>query len=503
MVSRTVAECPVTGRVLSRGALTNFVRGVFALSFLMLPFAVSSAQAQTRSPIYSDYNTFLDADNFLELINAGTETTDVSVQVYDITGAVIDDASYRLQPSEQRDIDIRAIVDQDDTYGVVKVSFDASDPDKSIIGRMSIYRLDPDDVTNYSFAYAKELLRPVRDITYVTSNSYDPQGFGNLVPNWAQVTNLDSQSRKIVHRLYNISGTVVAEQELTLAPFERRDVAAGHQFGQSVYLNEFLPESDDFDYSATVTRYGPGTAPGSYIFAIPLNAKEGIDSEQFVPIVNKESFTADSCFTQTNWLEVVNTTSDTVRADIDYYSNTGQLLDSDSTNIAPHAQAHFNASALLESSNRTAGVARVSANISDSLLVQSSVYYHHCEENRLETAYAVEGLLPRTLPLTSSFNRFLTMQNELQTIATRTVNQTATVTLTSGGVELSSTPSDFTRISLLEQVLNESFGTQPNTYGVISLDSTASEGVVGVNLRYRKTGPRQREFDYVVPIPLR
>ena len=222
-----------------------------------------------------------------------------------------------------------------------------------------------------------------------------------------------------------------------------------------------------------------------------------------MPIVNKESFSATSCFTQTNWLEVVNTTEDTVRADIEYYSNTGQLLDADSTNIAPHAQSHFNASALLESSNRSSGVAKISANIADSLIVQSSVYYHHCEENRLETAYAVEGLLPKALPLTSSFNRFLKMENELQTIATRTVNQTSTVTLTSGGVELSSTESQFTKISLLEQVLNEAFGTQPNTYGVISLNSTAAEGVVGVNLRVRKTGPLQREFDYVVPIPLR
>ncbi len=473
------------------------------LCTLALLVSASSAAAQARSPIFSDYNTFLDADNFLELINAGTKATAVTVEVYDIAGTLVDSIGLSLAPQEQRDLDVRAIVNRDDTYGVVRVSFDDTDPEKSIIGRMSVYRIDPNDSTNYSFAYAKELQRPVRDISYVTSNSYDPQGFGNLVPNWAQVTNLDSQTRQFTHRIYNIAGTLVSSQSLTLAPFERRDVAAGHQFGQSVFLNEFEPESDSFDYSATVTRYGPGTDPGSYIFAIPLNAKEGVDSDQFVPIVNKESSTANSCFSQTNWLEVVNTTDQTVRADVQYYSSTGQTLDNSSTSIAPHAQAHFNASALLESSGKTSGVAKVSADVSDSLLVQSSVYFHHCEENRLETAYAVEGLLPKALPLTSSFNRFLTMSNELQTIATRTVNQTATVQLSSGGQSLSSTDSSFTKISLLEQVLNEAFGTQPNTYGVISLNSTAPQGVVGVNLRIRKTGTRQREFDYVVPVPLR
>ena len=488
----------MVSRVVTPRALWN----AFLTAWIVL-FAASGAEAQARSPLFSDYNTFLDADNFLELINAGTVRTSVSVEVYDISGELIDSSNVVLDPSEQRDLDVRAIVNLDDTYGVVKVSFDDSDPAKSIVGRMSIYRLDPEDSSNYSFAYAKELLRPVEGPTYVTSNSYDPQGFGNLVPNWAQVTNLSSQSRQITHRLYNIAGTLVASQVLTLAPFERRDVAAGHQFGQSVFLNEFEPESDSFDYSATVTRYGPGTESVSYIFAIPLTAKEGIDSEQFVPIQNKESSTATSCYSQTNWLEVVNTTEDTVSASIDYFSSTGELLDSSSETIAPHAQLHFNASAVLESSGKTAGVARISADVSDSLLVQSSVYFHHCEENRLETAYAVEGLLPRTLPLTSSFNRFLSMENQLQTIATRTVSQTATLTLTSGGSELSSTDSQFTKVSLLEQVLDETFGTQSNTYGVVSLDSTAAQGVVGVNLRVRRTGQRNREFDYVVPVPLR
>ena len=188
-----------------------------------------------RTPVHTKYNTYLGQWNFLELINAGTEALTVGVNVYNLQGQVMDRTEVSVNGQQEIDVDINNIIRQActatnpascaglsdldgngtvDTYGLVRLDFDDTDPDRILLGRMSHYRPDPAG-GSFSFAFAREMRNPSQETSYALGNTYDPRGMGFLVPNWLEVINLDSSPLSFLYNLYDQQGTLVFSQAFT------------------------------------------------------------------------------------------------------------------------------------------------------------------------------------------------------------------------------------------------------------------------------------------------
>ncbi|HQH27139.1 MAG TPA: hypothetical protein PLP17_07060, partial [Oligoflexia bacterium] len=238
-----------------------------------------SFQLHLKSPAFTKYNTFLRQWNFLELIASGTKAIQAKVSVYLLSGVVLATQDVYIEPQKQVDVNIHEMIrtacvqssycsglrDIDnngivDTYGLVRIDFNDDEAGAVLTGRMSNYRQDSNGT--FSFAFAKELRNPTRGATAATSNTYDPQAMGYLVPNWLEIINLDSVERTFAYNLYNQEGVRVLTKSVSIPPLGERDIQAGHEIVnaqnkvvESVYLAEIIPQNGAAKYFATVSRY--------------------------------------------------------------------------------------------------------------------------------------------------------------------------------------------------------------------------------------------------------
>ncbi len=474
---------------------------VLLVGTTMLPKA-ASAQDRISSPIFTTYNTFLDINNFLELSATDDGNATISLSVFRIDGTLLKKLPpFTLKKLEQRDIDINQIVDQEDTYGVVKIEF--NDSSSQVRGRMAFYRPDPENTGEFSFAFAREAREALTGTSYSIANSFDPLGRGFLVPVWAELTNLDSVARTFTHRTYDIAGNVVRSTMVTLQPNQRTDLNAGHDLGESVYLSEFVPADPAAIYLATVSRYGlnenfSANEP-EYAFAVPVDAQTGITTTSYVPITREDV----DCYVQTNWVEIANLASATNTIDITFRKEDGKRIAIDTMDIAPKAQFHFNAGEILRVKNAVSGQAIITSSIADSLFVQSAVYFEDCEDNDIQSAYVLPAVGGKRTPIVGSYNRFLEFENRLITInlrgSTRTVNHQLRVFTEPDALF----DQDFQLAPFATAIFNlndEMFNTMEDTFGTIQLDSPgADRSVAAYNVRIRFTTDG-RKVDIAVPV---
>lgn len=457
------------------------------------PHDRGSFQLHLKSPAFTKYNTFLGQTNFLELIANGTKPVTPIVTIYSINGQVIDSKTVPIDSLNQVDLNIHDIVGPD-TYGVIKITWDDK-PGKTLAGRMSNYRLNADK-ESYSFAFAKELRNPIRGRTYATGNSFDPIGLGYLVPNWAEIVNLDNKTRKFTYRLYNQAGEILSSQVVQVPALGERDVQAGHEAGEGAYLAEFIPDDGATDYFATVTRYSSnapgGQVPETYNFAFPLDARAGNGDKQYALISND----VGSCWSQTNWFEVINVREKPITAHLTFRGKDGEKIDQTSYLLDPMSQYHFNASALLDKGQN--GTVILSASDPGSLIAQSSVYYHDCADNILQAGYSAPARIPGQDVQAGTVNTFLGMNNILTLIST-TKDETALVLeVRSFGELLSEQEQTLDGYHGLGFDLNDAniFGTAPDIYGTLTLRTDGAQKVLAEILRLREVNGR---VDFAMP----
>ena len=380
-----------------------------------------------KSPAYTKYNTFLQQFNFLELTATGVSPVEVKLTIYDISGAEIPlsraESEFTIRPLEQRDIDIHSLVKKENTYGVVRIDFNEG-IGKNLSGRMSNYKLNPDGTT-YSFAFSKELKNPIRGNSYATANSYDPQGMGYLVPNWLEIVNLDAIPRAFTYSIYQQNGNLLHRENTVVPARGERDFPAGHTFGEGAFLVEITPLDGATEYFSTITRYSSNetiySGNGTFNFAIPIEAKIGTGENIYTAITNK---TGD-CWRQTNWVEVVNTREKAVVANLEIYGSSGTLLQSTLISLQTKQQFHLNASSVLAARSEESGSFRVSSTDRGSLISQSVVYYHDCNDNKTQTAYASPGRMPGRDVQSGTLNSYLGIENQQTIISAAGVSTNA------------------------------------------------------------------------------
>lgn len=462
----------------------------------------SAAVAEDLStPAYTEYNTFLGGVNFLELSSAGSSTVNANVAIYNIDGSVKGSTSVTIPAGKQVDVDINAIVNQPDTYGLVKVSFNVSSTAK-LRGRMATYSQNSNG--SYSFAIAKELRNVSRRRTYAISNSFDAEGRGYVAPNWLSITNLSSTSKTFTYRQYTPQGAVVRTSTITLGSKQRRDVQAGHEDGEVVYLNEVEAPDSTTEYLSYVTRYGTNSDPANFqsapVYAIPLPTTTGTDGEQFTLISDREG----DCWDQSNWLEVANIGTITRNIYLSFRRQDGSIASSTTMSIPAKNQFHFNATALLRlSGNRNKyGVARVFSDTGSKILMQSTVYTHSCNRSALQTAFTAPSLKPGAFPVTGSYNTFIDLHSRLFLLNTYRTTQSVTLALKHEGKEIYSNNFSFGAYQSQTFDLSDeaTYSTAADTIGTLSAGPASIDNIIGFVVREHFAS--DTTFDFAMPTPV-
>jgi len=458
-----------------------------------------SFQPRLTSPAFTKYNTYLEQWAFLELLSAGTATVTGSATAFRLDGSMIATRPFSILSGQQLDLDIHSLVAVRDTYGVVRIDFNDTTPGVSLLGRMSQYRPEDPTAKSYSFAFTRELRNPTLGKTSATANSFDPQGRGLLVPNWLEIINLASSAKRFTHRIFDQDGRLVREFVLSVPALGEVDVAAGHNFGEGVYLNEILPEDPIAPYLAAVSRYSSNSPAGeratNYNYAFALDAKVGTGERQVIPITHRTG----GCWSQNNWVEVVNTRESSVSATIRFKDSDGLQIATSAVVLAPRSQYHFQASALLPLG--VSGYAEVTGDATSSLLTQSLVYFHDCSRNQVQSAYASPGRIAGGSRLMGSFNTFLEMSSQVNLLVLDQSISADIRTTTYDGVVREAQLNLNAGHSVGIQLRQDSpFLIPQNSYGSIVIQTSQPQALAGEVLRIRET-PDER-IDYVMQTPL-
>lgn len=466
----------------------------------LLIFALFPRQAfcaELESPAFTDYNTFLDQVNILELINVGTEELEATITVYSSTGFRRARQTIILQPLNQLDVLINDLVDQSNTYGFVKIEYD--DSDTKLSGRMVVYREDADHDGEYSYVFAKELRNAVTGTTFVMSNTQDPQELGYLVSNWVQIMNPSSSAKTFTHKVYNRSGKLLSSTSVSVPALGRVDVSGGHERGEGLFLNRIIPSDSSAEYLANITRYGSNSTTGSssrgYAFAFASDAKSGEGDDQFGFIANDEG----DCFTQTNSVEIANVGTTTATATLTFYDEAKHFEDSDSHAYVKRSQFHFDGSEVLNSGE--VGWVTIASDVSDAFLAQTVTYYLDCGDDSLQTGFVLPAQVATTSPLVGSYNRFLGMENQLYLIVHSSRDRTLDFVMRSSGAAIFSDDFQLDQFTVREFDLNDEavFNTTEDTYGTVFLDANETASFIPFTLRTGRAGNDGDEVDFAVP----
>ena len=489
-----------------------------------------------KSPAYVKFNTFLGQWNFAELINQATIAKSVDLTIYNLYGQEMITRTFVVPANSEVDVDINSLITfacgvlksncdgfEDlsattnapnglghpdgvvDTYGLVKLAFNDSDPNARLLGRMSFYRPNEDGAT-YSFAFAREFRNPTRGITYGTANTYDPQGMGNLVPNWAEVINFEDVYKSFTINIYDQKGLKKYTKSFTLPPLGELDVQAGHEFvdengkvAEGVFLVEVVPNDFSARYFLSVSRYSSnspgGVDPGTYNYAFAIEGLTGTREPLYAPIRSHLSGVQGvaSSTAVTNWVEVANVGSGYAFVTLTFRDANGNVIDQATDWLAPKSQHHYNASALLPKG--TSGSVQVN---SDSPVIVQSLSYIHGAQNDLQSGFVVPGRTRARAEQAGTINSFLQMQNVLDVFstATSTVNMFFNIssfhgTTYSGAFDLGQNSTAAISINN-----NPTVNFPANTYGALLLTSGGEGQSLSQVLRVRTV---DGAVDFVMP----
>ncbi|MCB0346329.1 MAG: carboxypeptidase regulatory-like domain-containing protein [Bdellovibrionales bacterium] len=453
------------------------------------------------SPAFAKWNTYLSQVNYLELTADGTEGIIALVTVFDINGNVTNTQQVVLEAGQEFHVDVNPLAVNKDTYGIVRIDWTALDGEEretaSLAGRMTNYRPDPDGL-NFSFVMAKQLRNAVKGKTFAMGNSFDPQGMGFLVPNWTEIINLDPVERLFQYNLYNQSGEKIATYWMPVPAMGERDLNAGHENGQGVYLAEVIPYDGDTNYTMTVSRYSSNHAGGSealtYNYAFAAPGIKGTAAKQYAAITNE----SEGCNTAVNWVEVSNTLDESVIATATFRNAAGLDVGSTAITLSPKEQFHFNASAMLLANE--SGTVEVRGNKSGALIMQSVTYYHDCQNNLTQTAVASFGGIAGRSRQTGTYNRYIGIENKLNVFNVSSGSVDIDVNVYENGNLLSSVSDTLSSLNREIYDLNDEgvFQTSADTYGIVTVETPSDQQAVTEVRRVRRDPTNPSKVDFII-----
>ncbi len=456
------------------------------------PTDPGSFRSRLTNPVFTVWNGFLSMTNILELVNTGATTATVKISIYLPDGNFCNQVQFTIGSRQQRDIIVNDLPGfQRDSYGIVKIEYTGT-----IDGRVVTYR--PSSIAGgFDFAFAIPLRNPSYGKSAVAFNTYqpslNPSELGNKVANWLTIINLSQSTKSYAIRYYNHAGALLLTANESVPPKKRLDRQAGHENPgpNTVGLITITPNDYLAPYLAHVTRYGYGDAAGqSFTFAGPLLARAGNGRPTLVPL--------SSTLSASNWLEVVNTSDQAVPTVVEFFTNSGSSVGNESVTLSPRSQLHFDASARL--GPEQTGFARVTPSVKNSLITQSMFYIRDPNTGSIRAMYGSQAKEALAGTFYGSYNRFLGMANWLKVLNPSSGSIAVRVTVDHPAGQ---TVKDYTLAgrSTMDLGIHENaiFGTVPDTYGVLTVQS--SSPLVSELLRVHYE-PNTAVVDFLAPFPL-
>jgi plastocyanin len=464
------------------------------------PADPGSYREHTRSPGHLLWNSFLGMINIVALINRSDQTLPLTLTMYDLSGKVLHTQVFSLTPNGETDIIVNDLPNfVPDSFGVIELTFSDEFNDR-LDAQMFFYKPDQDA---YQFAFGVPIQSPQYGDSAVAFNTFQPStraGDEQLaVLQWLSIVNLDratSQSFTIIR--HNQNGAVLSSREIDVPAFGRVDIEGGHvnPGPSSVGMHRILPSDKTRPYIAQLLRYGgntPITSPASaYHFAFPLRAKSGNGEPQTLPIT--QSTDSD------NWVELINSSDSSVSVELESFAADGSTRGTSSLELPAYAQQHIYAGDFLELNEH--GYIRVTPNKSNSLIGQSMFYVREVASGAIDAMYGIPLQEPFGTNSSSSYNLFLGMANWLR--LSNTSNQPLDVTLSvfsPEGTPNSRSLSMDANSTLQFGLHEEQFGTRPDTFGVLRVESSRAKVLSSDLLRIRRNS--QSRIDIAAPIPVR
>lgn len=395
--------------------------------------------ASLSTPLHGYWNGFLGMVNVLELMNTGGTEVAAEVTVYDIDGSELSVFEVMVPAEAERDVVLNDVAGfSAESYGLLKVEGDGLD------GRVTFYRGEGWG-EEYEFVYVLPLSGGVEGVTHGLWNTYtiapqvsrgpagacpdksegqDDEGKRcnpgqpnsrsaaikrELAPsrssapqtlNWLNVANLDSATHNYTVTYHEQNGNVITTATLTIPPFGKRDIQAGHEFtAPAVGLIAVTPDSLTSPYLATITRYGENfafttpTQPGnSAVFTLPAGG-EGL-----------------------NVLELGNTSNHANPVQLTWYDMNGELLKSETATLPPYAQQHYIPTDVLPEGSY--GSVRITATSN----IIAGVASYLPETAYYQSAREIFGTIQ-----SGTYNTYLGMDNWLRIVNSAATTQMATI----------------------------------------------------------------------------
>ncbi len=454
------------------------------------------ARARVAANGYLPWNGFLQMTNVLELINIGSSALNVSVGLYDLSGNSLSLTTFSIPGNSQQDVILNDLSGfSANSYGLVTLDYAGM----NLEARVSFYKPTANS-TQFDFAYAVPLLTPLTAESSVAFNTYQPGRStaeqGRPVYNWLGVLNLDpNSSRSFTVHSYNANGVLLRSRTVTISPFARMDLEAGHESpgANNVGLQRIVPTTPTAPYFASLVRYGMGSGTEDFSFAFPLFPAPGGATTQHLPISTGAGVRNSS----SNWVEVLNSSGSALNVNLDFYNSQGTRLAQLPLNLPAHAQIHLNTNIYLGAN--ASGNVQLTAERAGALVAQSMNYFYGPAGN-IEAMYGTPSESAAAGPKTGSYNLYLGMYNWLKLFNTTASSVSGTVEVFGVAGGSRQLPFTLRAHGALDLGLHDStqFGTTQDSYGAVRVTGA---NIFSQVLRIRPDNVGG--FDYAFPTRMR
>ncbi|HMO18416.1 MAG TPA: hypothetical protein PKA63_09005 [Oligoflexia bacterium] len=288
-------------------------------------------------------------------------------------------------------------------YGTFEIKPRNGVAEESISCNMVTYRMNGDSTLQYATSSPLNSTLSGKSSGVYNSMNPDPN-ISNPVYNWLSISNPGDLPFNAVINVKDQGGLSIGEPILVsnIPSGGRQDYALGHHIGQVVGTYEIVPLNPFVPYGAFLSRYSE-VSPGNFNYSILIPASRGKTDSGMIA--------ASSMGPAWNWAEIANISSETIQAELEVFSRSGESLVKKAIMLPPYAQHHEFLNTYIGDLN--VGFFRVK---SSKAVIAQSFYYGFDPGNNTSTLWAynsmgTEGFYRET---SISLNTYLNTPNWLK-----------------------------------------------------------------------------------------
>lgn len=446
----------------------------------------------TRYALWSGY---LGTINILQLINTTSQSTQVTVTLYNAAGKRKHQLKKHLEQKAQFDIIINELPGfRSESNGLLKLQFEGA----GILGSVFYYRpktsLHATAGDDFSFSYGVPIEKALHGTTLVPFNNNPAAPNNGSLRHWLTIVNLDrNKPRRFDVKRFDASGALLRTSTVDIPPYGRVDLDGGHgeSPGGSGY-NKIIPTIATAPYKAELITYGIEGHVGvsDYQYAYSVIPTQAGGSEQWVSVSRGGS--------AENWVELTNNSNQPLVVKIALFEQSGEKSETapKTIRLSPKAMQHLNITPFLPVGG--SGLLRLTSPTAGSLLAHS-VFYYYNPLGFLEARLSTKARSAEHGKIYGSWNLFLDMQNWLRLSNTTSSRQEVSVSIYRG-LNKKTITYELPPRSTMDLPLHEAtvYATKKDRYGLVVVDGN------GLNANLFRIKPTSAgTIDFIQASPLR